>query len=204
MNRKRVNWVWLLAVMMLLPIMQGCIGMTSVSGGPISGQVLEDSSGKPVVGAIVLGLWQGDAGYGTTVCIHVESAITDAEGRYHIPAWKKSHMYSVSSRRPFYKLTYKAGYQEAQAIGKNAEFESLVLDTNSREQRLQNLLGVSPKCGSGDESEKNQIPLLRAVYEEAQSLAKTKEDKKVLDLLLFDLEIIELGYKAAEKRYVER
>ena len=202
MNRQRIKWVSVLVVMMLVPVLQGC--MSSVSGGPVAGQVLADSSGNPIAGVIVLAVWYGDGGFGTGVCIHVESAITDAEGRYHIPTWKKSHKYGFSSRRPVYKQTYKVGYQEAQALREKGEFESLAVYTGTREQRLQYLLGVSPKCGSGDESEKNQIPLLRAVYEEAQSLARTKEDEKMLNLLLLDLEIIELGYEDALKRYLER
>jgi hypothetical protein len=37
-----------------------------------------------------------------------------------------------------------------------------------------------------------------------KSLTRTKEDEKVLDLLLLDLEIFEPGYEAAQKRYLER
>jgi hypothetical protein len=44
----------------------------------------------------------------------------------------------------------------------------------------------------------------KALYEEALGIATTADEKKIADRLLFSLEIIELGYEAAERRDIER
>ena len=60
-----------------------------LSGSAIKGQVLEAETNKPIPGAIVVVRWHGTWAppAGTSTCYHVESAMTDAEGRYKTPAW---------------------------------------------------------------------------------------------------------------------
>ena len=204
MNRQRLSRLWVLTVLALVPVVQGCTGPFWVSGGPIIGQVIEDRSKQPIADAFVLVEWKGSAAYSTTVCIHVASTTTDADGRYLIPVWNKKHGFGNASDQRVYITTYKAGYRRVGTYINNPELEALTPDTRPPEQRLQYLLRASPGCNPKDGSEKSRIPLLRAVYEEAKSLATTKEDEKVLDFILYDLEIIELGFEEAEKRHLKR
>jgi hypothetical protein len=205
MNKKRLKWLGVLAVMvfaLLGYILWPAFVTPTASGGPLSGRVIEDGSGQPIAGAIVLARWEGYVSHGT-VCFHVESTITDAEGRYHIPAWKKKHMWGDTDDQRVYVRPHKAGYRWTNTHIKN-ELRSLALDNRTREQRLEYLRTLSPGCGSRDESEKNQLPLLRAVYEEAESIAVTKEDMRTLNGILFELESIELGGKVAQERFLKK
>jgi hypothetical protein len=165
-------------------------------------KIRNDGSEKPIVGAIVLARWEDDVYHGT-VCFHVESTITDAEGRYHIPAWEKKHIWGNTGNQRVHVRPHKAGYRWTDKHIKN-ELRSLTLDNRTREQRLEYLRTLSPGCGSRDESEKNQLPLLRAVYEAAESIAITKEDMRTLNGILYKLEIIELGYEVAQERFLKK
>ena len=176
MIRQRLKWVYVLAIVVLVPLVQGCLGPYRVSGGPLSGQILENQDRQPLAEAIVLARWKGDESH-STVCFHVASTTTDTEGRYLIPAWKKKHKFGSSNNQRVYITPYKAGYRWA-GTKINDETRILLPDARPSEQRLQYLLKTLPGCGSEDESEKNLIPIRKAIYEEVNSLASTKEDEK--------------------------
>lgn len=65
---------------------------TEISDGPVEGRLTDKASGQPIVDALVLvkwdmavGGWLAEKRY---VCYHVETAKTDANGRYRIPKWQ--------------------------------------------------------------------------------------------------------------------
>jgi hypothetical protein len=69
----------------------GCMNLT-LGDSAISGRVLDDATGKPIPDAIVHVVWQGNIHgivQGSTVCYHVEAAITDGEGKFLIPSWHR-------------------------------------------------------------------------------------------------------------------
>ena len=79
--------------------------MALKSSVPVQGQVLELNTNTPISGAIVVGRWQealSGPGHGSTICSHVETTTTDAEGRYQLPAWQ--------SYAPTFIDSYKPGY----------------------------------------------------------------------------------------------
>jgi len=98
--------------------------------------------------------------------------------------------------------TYKTGYQIITQVLTNRI--SLSRDTRPQGKRLRHLLEVLPGCYSEDESEENLLPMYRAVYDEGQSLAVTKEDKEVVESILYHIEIIELGYQAEQESHYKR
>lgn len=62
------------------------------SGEAVYGKVVDAVSGKPVAGAIVIGINELRAPYGLEGHIiagnmHIEEVVTDAEGHYRLPAW---------------------------------------------------------------------------------------------------------------------
>jgi hypothetical protein len=62
----------------------------AMSGGAVDGQVLDYDSGEPVEGAIVVARWQGELFQivqSQGVCVHAETVVSGARGRYHIEAW---------------------------------------------------------------------------------------------------------------------
>ncbi len=188
------------AALMLLLALPACAA--SLSSKTIEGKVLEEGTNKPIPNAVVVARWQGHVGYTGTVCYHVEGAISDGNGVYHIPAWKKPSPYGDISHQEHIVTAYKPGYRLADRYPVNNPLLKPI--TGTREERLKVIRTASVSCGSAGQSQKNLLPLAKALYEEALGLAKTEDDKKIVNNLLFSLEIIELGYEAAEQRDIER
>ena len=175
---------------------------------PVRGQVLEEGTNKPIAGAIVVGLWYGTSAPGffadsRTICYHVETATTDDSGHYTLPPTEKEYKYRDGHHYTS-TIAYKPGYQYASVQHKGIDI--LQPFTGTREERLKYLERVfgSSGCGTQDESEKNLISFLKALQDEAQSLAQTKEEKKLVESIRYALEKIELGYEQAQKRHLER
>ena len=81
---KLANLVFIVSGMLLT-------ACTEIGGGPIEGRVLDRAGGLPVEGALVIVKWNTDAsglGGSRILCTHIESARTDATGRYSTPVWK--------------------------------------------------------------------------------------------------------------------
>lgn len=201
----------LLVIAMLLAPLPAC----ALSGGPVEGQVLEAETTISIPHAIVVARWNGTysaIAETRTVCYHVETATTDAEGRYRIPAWSaksKGPFFSpeamaITVYKPDYETYIPRGYARSEAYRKNIRY--LKPFTGGREERLKYLERVfgSTGCGAQDESEKNLIPFFKALQDEVQNLAQTKEEKKLVESIRYALEKIELGYEQAQKRHLER
>jgi hypothetical protein len=179
----------------------------ALSGGPIEGQVLEEGANQPIAGAIVVARWNGTAFSfveSPTVCVHVLTTTTDAEGKYRLPAWRKeSPIKGVRDIHPTV-TAHKAGYELARRYQVNNPL--LTPFTGTRAERLEYLLRVSSatRCGESGASEKNLLPLKKSLYEEAKSIAKTAEDQNKVETLLFGLESLEFGSIEALNRMTER
>ena len=179
----------------------------ALSGKAIEGKVVEQGTHKPIPNAIVIARWHGTVSAlvdAQTVCVHVESATTDAQGNYRLLPWRKSStMGPVFDVQPIV-TAHKPGYRLAEEYPETTP--RLVPFTGTRGERLKYLLWVlgTTSCGAQDESEKNLISLRKALYEEALKLAQTKEDQKTVEAIRYDLEILELGFKTAEQRHLER
>jgi hypothetical protein len=87
----------LIAVGLCILALRAC----ALSGGPVSGQVIDETTGKPVADAIVVahshGSWTKIVGESSSACYHVETARTDAEGKYQIAAWTRPWMMRLTS-----------------------------------------------------------------------------------------------------------
>lgn len=85
----------------------------TLAGEAIEGQVLEEGANRPIPGTIVVGLWHGSVTHGfvegRTVCYHVETATTDPQGRYTLPATEKERKY-VDGYHYTAIYVYKPGY----------------------------------------------------------------------------------------------
>ena len=203
----------------LLGVMLAAFWLTAcgLSGGPESGRVIDATTNEPVEGVIVVARWVGHLAtmaHGSTNCYHVESTTTDENGEFHIPKWKKEYtedwQKNVSPR--YVDVTaYKHGYQlSPRQIEEQSKLKELVHYiepfNGSREERLEHLQQISRMtgCRSASESKKNLFLLRKALYAEAEQLAKVNIDQKILEDLLYSKEIIELGYETAQKRHLER
>lgn len=169
----------LLALVSLLLLLPLCA--CGLSGGSISGKVLEEGTGKPISGAIVVVRWKGyvsaivDA---RTVCVHVESATTDEMGNYKVNGWRKS-----STIGPVFEVNpvvsaYRAGYGLPSKPAQTDEDVNLASFKGTREDRLGYLerIGRSSGCDSAGMSRRNLYPLYEALYYEAKVNAAEEED----------------------------
>lgn len=192
----------------LLGLLSLPLNACALSGDAVEGKVLEEGTNKPISGAIVVVRWQGYVSIfpaeTRNVCVHVASTTTDDQGRYHFPAWhKEAHIKGVKDLKPNV-TAHQAGYQWSERYAKNVQY--LQPSSGGREERLEYLQKISRAtgCHFAGESEKNLLLLRKALYEEAERLAKAKEYQKTLEDLLYSKEIIEFGYEAAQKRHLER
>lgn len=203
---------YFLGVMLAMVSLAAC----GLSGGPENGMVIDASTNKPVEGAIVTARWIGHMAtwaHGSTSCYHVESTTTDKDGEFHIPKWKQDYtedwQKNVSPR--YVDITvYLPGYQQSpRQIEEQSALKGiyyLEVFKGSREERLEDLVRLtdSTRCGESDISESNLLPLKKALYEEAKSIALTTEGKKKVEILLFGLESLELGDVEALDKMTER
>lgn len=191
--------LWMTVVLMLY-------GCASLSAEPLEGQVLEEGTNKALPEAIVIARW--DKTYSsfvdtTTVCVHVESALTDAQGRYRLPRWR--------GKTPDHINTFKTGYERSHEYFRTKAYlqnnDILKPFTGGREERLkylQRVEGNVRSCRSPKAAEKSLLPLYRALYEEAKPLARTREEQIIRDSFLSEIEILEFGYKEGMRRALER
>lgn len=190
----------------------------ALSSEPIEGVVREEGTSKPVPDAIVVARWSGHLAtfaHGRTVCYHVESTITDGQGRYRIPAWKmkvaedwqkniRPETVIVTAHKLGYESHSPPGYTRSKEFKQNVRY--LKVFTGGRGERLRYLQRVNSAtaCGSAGESKMSLLPLAKALYEEAIGLAGTEDEMKIVNNLRFSMEIIDLGYETAERRDIER
>lgn len=174
---------FLLIAAMVLPTL-GC----AYSGGPVKGRVLDEQTNTPIGDAIVVVLWQGTAFSfveSPTVCIHVETATTDKDGRYRIPFWHASTEPSgVRGIQPYVAAIYKIGYQRStrmpDSLGDGDQY--LKQFKGTRVERLEQLARVisSTGCANEGKSEINKFVLFKSIYEEAKQFAITQKDQEAV------------------------
>jgi hypothetical protein len=157
-----------------------------LSGGPVSGQVIDETTGKPLADAIVLVHWRGSwtkiVGESSSGCYHVETARTDAQGKYQIAAWARAWTPSdlrFSSDEQTYDV-YKAGYTRAVSHhGLAPQAFSMEPYKGSVAYYFEHVLSAPYwACDGAGASGKNEYRLYKAMAEEARAIAETPEQKE--------------------------
>jgi len=172
---------------------------------PVTGQVIDEATAQPVEGATVVMRWQGT---GTkafvdqhTECYHVETATSDSEGRFSSKPWQEESRYRNLGLKERMVTVYKVGYRHVRSEG---EAHYLERDTGSVEERLEYLLRTAVDCDESGDDRKKFLPLYRDIYDEANTIAVDEEDRKVVEILLFGLESIDVGNVQALDRLIKR
>ncbi|MFZ5619390.1 MAG: carboxypeptidase-like regulatory domain-containing protein [Pseudomonadota bacterium] len=205
------NLFKLLAVTALL-LLHACTA-TPVRDWPAQeGRVLDAQTGQPIEGAFVVMRWIGYGGYSQSQCFHVDVAETDAQGRFRIPEWHNDQRSAtlVDQRRNI-DVVHKPGYRFAERTYREQSQKQgvwyLEVDASNTEERLKYLSQNSglASCAESGRSKKNLLSLYRSLYGEAKTIAGlATEQKKIVEFLLYDLEIVEFGYEQATDRHLER
>lgn len=103
----------LAVVLLLLFGLHTCVGGWPVNyGAPVRGRVIDERTGRPVTGAVVVGQWYTTAFMGAQHRMHASEAVTDGKGEFFLPGMP------LKIRRPFdhYETydpllaVYKPGY----------------------------------------------------------------------------------------------
>ena len=167
------------------------------SGGPVAGQILEAGTKKPIPEAIVIVRWQGTYSRivdSQDVCYHVETATTDAEGRFRTPGWVERKPrgpffspggWDITAYKPGYETDWPAAYSATEDYKRNIRY--LKPFTGTKAERLKYLMHVleAARCGATDGSERNLHPLYKTLYEEGSGIALTKREKEMVDSLRY-------------------
>lgn len=79
--------------------------------GPFDGQIVDQSTGSPVSGALVIGVWtfEDSAGLPTPAGAYTTTAVTGADGNYTLPALPVGER-RLSLLRRFTLIAYKTGF----------------------------------------------------------------------------------------------
>lgn len=194
------------AVVLILVPLAACAlsGRPSVSSPELKGRVIEKSTNKPIPNAIVVIQWTGTLGgpgHGSTVCYHVASTMTNEVGEYAIAAWKKSSPYGTITYRQARAMAYKEGYE---GVGGTRESIFMQQFEGASSERLEYLSRMAISCSDKAEIEIKLLPLYKALYQEANEIAVTNEDKLKVLYRLRDVERLELGSDVAWNNFRRR
>jgi hypothetical protein len=114
MMHRSISLLVLLCAILALP---ACLGPLLYSAKEIRGQIVDEQTGQPIEGVIVVAQWvlyQAGLGHGGhNGRLHVYETVTDKDGRYFIPAWgPKPHlpMTKLFGRDPEI-LIFKSAYE---------------------------------------------------------------------------------------------
>lgn len=200
----------LLGLFFMMYLLSACAGDSVDNWPKQKGQVLDETTNKPIADAIVVARWKGTGGYSKTVCFHVESTIADKDGKFTIPAWKNDTKWKQTENQHKTLTVYKAGYQESrktykERTDKKGKYYQLPFEGSNYEwlEYLKKISGGAG-CGSAGDSEKNLILLKEAITNDATKIASKKEDRNIVNILLYGLESLRFGNDIADQNYARR
>jgi hypothetical protein len=153
----------------------------SLTGGPLQGVVLDKSTNQPIAGAIVVARWHGHwtnllAG-SSSACYHIETARTDANGRYAIPAWTRppkpleDFRFSDGGNDT---AVFKPGYVDLSGGAGGTMYMEPFVGTND-EYFAKVLTYLRWLCTSPSDSAKNLYRVFKAAAADAKARAVTTE-----------------------------
>ncbi len=162
------------------------------------GRVMHEIHDAPLPHTYIVALWKGkqstDAG-AKTVCYHVKNTVSDEKGFFKIPFWREPGEFGDLQDKAVHVFGYRKRYRTSELTSeiitpKNyiyylAKPRSSDNETTDREERLrylQQLLGDT-LCDLKGDSRVNLIPMYEAIVDEAESIAKTDNDRKIVQKL---------------------
>jgi hypothetical protein len=172
----KLVWKMLMAAGVTALALSSC----ALSGGPISAQVVDETTGKPVADAIVVIHWHGSwtkiVGESSSGCYHVETARTDANGMFEIEKWKRAWHSSDLRFSPngMDWLAYKPGYWRGKSGMARPDTLYIAPLNDTKAAYFETVLSAPAwACPGAGESHKNEYRLLHAMATEARMLAET-------------------------------
>ncbi|MEN8131744.1 MAG: carboxypeptidase-like regulatory domain-containing protein [Pseudomonadota bacterium] len=201
----------ILISLLCLLLIGGCDSAEVKEWQTKNGQVIDEMTGQGIADAIVVARWKGTAEYSKTVCFHVESATTDKEGHFEIPAWRNETGWRHTEHQHVAITVYKVGYEDSDKTYKKKSYKEGIYYqkpfVGSADERLEYLMrnSSSIRCGESGVSEIKLLALEKRIFREAKDIYHVNGiGKGKVEILLFGVESLEFGSDEALKRMTER
>ena len=183
----------------LFAALSGCAGIRSWD--EIRGRVLDVEDQKPIEEVALVYHWKGTASsyvVSRDQCYHVESAVTDADGAFVIPAWKESfgnrQHRNLDPKWYFMAVAYKPGYRVSELSYKErVQRQNLFYleryEPRIKEDQLWNLLDVIKRSECGDFVNKRRAlqHMYLSIFRRANQLANTAKEKEIIDEMRYTI-----------------
>ena len=170
-------------------------------GKRIAGQVVDAETGNGIPGAYVAFYWEsgiipsGFTGHNSRdICYHAAATQTNDRGRFEIAPWQKWSTYDVLVRDPLV-IVYAPHYVPDQFVLGAGAFRPPIERFNERyavkpftgtpAARMYMLFWglANHACFYGGGSQKSLYPMLRAVFQEATAVSRTKDDQATVQII---------------------
>lgn len=112
----------------ILGVLPACATPLTYSAKEIRGQIVDDETGEPIEGVVVVAQWiLFEMGVGHRKRLHIEETVTDKDGRYIIPAWgPKPHLpFTELDREDPMLAIFKSGYEPRILVNRIDRSEAL-------------------------------------------------------------------------------
>jgi len=169
--------LWLF--MMLMPVFS--LTACASAGGYVSGKVIDADTSEPMQGVHVMIDWYGDINLyvqSDSECIHADSAVTDANGKFRFHPWvKETHRItpgSVDWSLNFFMEGYSEVWKRRREASDNLYRMTKFEGTNN--ERFEYLKQHFNHTGCDDDDVEKFIPVMRSMYKESKEVAVTKDD----------------------------
>lgn len=212
MSRQRQTILIAVLTWVVTTLSAGCALAPSREVPPQTGRVLGMETRRPIEGAILVLRWQG---VGTkafvdtqTVCYHIESTVTDSDGRYATAAWREEHRHRDLSMKQVLETVYKPGYRHVR-LDRATGTQYLKKDVGSVMERLGYMRSISHAGSCGPESQRRDktLAFYESLYREAISITGSSPDdaeiSKYVDGFEYSLDVVKNGWDVAEGKRME-
>lgn len=174
----------------------------------MEGQVLEEGTNKPIEGALVVAIWKGSQvrpAHSSTICYHMKTTTTDVHGKYRILDFSGNLNPFIADRQASIESIYKSGYHGSKQVPSAIGVDLLAPHAGTQEQQFEQIGARVPyECSLTDEGKKSLLPLMRLIYEEMKSNAKTSKQLEEVEGMLSSIESVEFGLEVAYQRQKDR
>lgn len=166
---------------LVLCTLQAPLTGCGLAGLPFSGTVTDVETGEPIPGAIVVAKWSGDKPGpfdAESICYHVESAVSDENGRFKIPGWWGDRLGIMGNE--VFTRAYKPGYEEERSRRRKEDIKMrhyignskyAAVNESGRVKYLKKMVR-STGCHDAGKSRRNLYPLYEAYYREVKELQR--------------------------------
>jgi len=195
---------------------------STLSSGPYEGLVRDKATGQPISGALVYVKWMGanpSSHSSYDLCYHHEIVETGPDGRFRVPAWRVSTKVNGDPTwlpyiNPLHveDFVFKAGYRDNFVRGGPRDPSKIELEpiVGTASEQIRILHELSHRSGCDGDSAKKELPWLSALVLAGKTIAsdRSKElsvgDRKMIDSLIFGVDLVQYGQDEAYKRLGER